>query len=140
MNRTGRGGINMRGGIDATFPLSDEQLMEISLNSAKNVLRIAAENEGCERLAENAWNTIMDIACGSNGERRPFDRHDYDILRAARAVSPDAVLTSGELTDAAYMQDDLGTRFTISGGEVMELDAHLEARYDEQNGGDDLPF
>ena len=46
----------------------------------------------------------------------------------------------GEVTARQYGDADLGTRFTISGGEVMELDGHLESRYDEQNGGDDLPF
>ena len=51
--------------------------------------------------------------------------------------------------DAAWLQterrialddSDLGTNCIISGGEVLELDSHLESRYDEQNGGDDLPF
>ena len=56
----------------------------------------------------------------------------HDLLEA---------LDNGEWLGAlAYGDADLGTRFTISGGEVMELDAHLEARYEEQNGGDDLPF
>ena len=65
--------------------------------------------------------------------RRPVDRDDADILAAARTVSPDAVLTSGKA-------QELGTRFTISGGEVMELDSHLESQYNEQNGDIDLPL
>ena len=47
---------------------------------------------------------------------------------------------AGDRAAIAYGDFDLGTRSYISGGEVMELDGHLESRYDEQNGGDDLPF
>jgi hypothetical protein len=46
----------------------------------------------------------------------------------------------GEVTALQYGDYDLGTRFTISGGEVMELDSYLESRYDEANGDIDLPF
>ena len=35
--------------------------------------------------------------------------------------------------------ENLGTCFTISGGEVMELDAHLESQY-ELNTEEDMPF
>lgn len=73
--------------------------------------------------------------------RLPFDRDDADILTAARKVAPGAVLTAGDLTRQAYGEEkELGTRFTIMGGEVMELDSHLEGQYDEQNGDIDLPF
>lgn len=45
-----------------------------------------------------------------------------------------------ERTDAAYMAGELGTHTIVSGGEVLELDGHLESQYDEQNGDVDLPF
>jgi rRNA maturation protein Nop10 len=37
---------------------------------------------------------------------------------------------------------DAGTQFIISGGEVLELDSHLESDYDERNGDieTDMPF
>lgn len=51
---------------------------------------------------------------------------------------------ANERASAEYIRtcsgDDLGTHFIISGGEVLELDAHLESQYDEQNGDMDLPF
>jgi hypothetical protein len=40
----------------------------------------------------------------------------------------------------AFADSDLGTKVIVSGGEVLELDSHLEAQYDEQNGDIDLPF
>lgn len=36
-------------------------------------------------------------------------------------------------------EEDYGHRFTIAGGEVMELDAHLESQY-ELNTEEDMPF
>lgn len=106
MNKTGRGGISMRGGIDATFPLTQDQLNEVKLNSAMNIMKVVASYEGGERVAENAWNTIMNIACGDGTtERKPFERDDADILRAARTVSPNAVITSvSEMEHASQFQ------------------------------------
>jgi hypothetical protein len=40
--------------------------------------------------------------------------------------------TNGICTSLAYGQYDLGTRMIISGGEVVEIDSHLESQYDEQ--------
>jgi hypothetical protein len=39
----------------------------------------------------------------------------------------------------AAQPENLGTNFTISGGEVMELDAHLEAQYESLT-EEDMPF
>jgi len=36
--------------------------------------------------------------------------------------------------EVAPWDEDLGARFIISGGEVLELDSHLESAYDERNG------
>lgn len=80
MNTTGRGGFNMRGGVDDPRPLTQDQLDDIRLNTAMHILtRIVDGQLGGERMAESAWNTVMNIACGSV-ERQPFDIADRDIL------------------------------------------------------------
>lgn len=109
MNKNGTGGINMRGGLNPEYPLTQEQLDELRLNSSMHLLRIAAENTGGERLAENAWGAIMDICLKSDSHVRHAsrlpDHDDAAILAAARTVSPDAVLTSGGLTNMVYGDD-----------------------------------
>lgn len=46
--------------------------------------------------------------------------------------------TLNELHDAAYGMLDFGTRTVILGGEVLELDTYLDARYYEED--TELPF
>lgn len=70
-------------------------------------------------------------ACNAGRSHRKvvIDHNDRAILQAAHdAGFPDAVMTS----------ENLGTRCMVSGGEVMELDSHIEARYEEMTDAD--PF
>ena len=70
----------------------------------------------------------------------PPDRDDAAILQAARAIFPNAVLV-GDMVRAEYGlgPENLGTHVIISGGEVMEIDSHLEATYEERT-EEDMPF
>ena len=65
--------------------------------------------------------------CGGKIEAQPMLRGVcYDCYRS--------VVNSFE-----PQPENLGTYFTISGGEVMELDAHLESQY-ELTTEEDMPF
>ena len=60
-------------------------------------------------------------------------------IRVIENVTPQAQKTyfdalSAPAIEVAPWDEDLGARFIISGGEVLELDSHLESAYDERNG------
>lgn len=71
----------------------------------------------------------------------PPDRDDADILKAAHAAGFTGAVLVGDLTRAEYGEgpENLGTHMIISGGEVVELDNHLEAGYEERT-EEDMPF
>lgn len=80
--------------------------------------------------------------CGGEIEESPMMRGVCyscyrDIIgkeqRKAQQIVLDVASTS------APEPENLGTRFIISGGEVMELDTHLESQY-ELNTEEDMPF
>ena len=48
------------------------------------------------------------------------------------------IRTGSEVSELQRDAEWLGTRTTISGGEVMELDTYLESRYDDSV--DEIPF
>ena len=79
-----------------------------------NALQAAREQQDNERVTD----ALM--------ERRADDRQAVD----------EAPWMQGAL---AYGDMDLGTRCIISGGEVCEIDSHLESQYDERT-EEDLPF
>ena len=54
---------------------------------------------------------------------------DNDIGASHKTISMMA-----DAPEVAPWGEDLGARFIISGGEVLELDSHLESAYDERNG------
>ena len=102
--------------------------------------RLTAECEHRTQESEEWLAAYIVAELEIHNERRPFDRDDAAILQAARAIFPNAVLV-GDMVRAEYGlgQENLGTRFTISGSEVMEIDSHLEAGYEERT-EEDMPF
>ena len=102
-------------------------------------LQSPKQDEANRRIGNNieadAFHQLLEF-CDNNTAHRNKAADVAEQKRQAAEIAAD----NEWLGALAYGDADLGTRFTISGGEVMELDAHLEARYEEQNGGDDLPF
>lgn len=65
----------------------------------------------------------------------PADEREATDAECAAVAEWLASDTDRELTDSS----NLGTRCIVSGGDVMELDAHLEAQYEDQY-DEELPF
>jgi hypothetical protein len=57
-----------------------------------------------------------------------FCLHAWDVI-----VSKQDVDNTPEV-EPWNVIEDLGAQFIVSGGEVLELDSHLESAYDERNG------
>ena len=88
----------------------------------------------------HGW-TESETQTALRAEKRKAREIAFAVWNASQITDEEAealqkALDSVRGADAA----DLGTRFTISGGEVMELDSHLESQYDEMNGDVELPF
>ena len=59
---------------------------------------------------------------------------DCDNCKFQPDVEPWNVIPDSDTVSEIVTVTEIGTRFIVSGGEVLELDSHLESAYDERNG------
>lgn len=112
---------------DVLLAESEQQVRDIFADC--EILRVELLKQDYEQDLESQKNAALIWAqCQEPADEEMDAVHNY--IYAAEA---------GDLAALQYGDFDLGTRAMISGGEVMELDAHLEARYDEKT-EEDMPF
>lgn len=122
-------------------------------------MNIPTELAHARKTAETAWklyNLIVDDERATKEQRtsallkaNELDNLSHQWYMRWQAVGGtsdiesivDAEMSLNEKTRAAYGEapENFGTHVVISGGEVMELDAHLEASYEERT-EEDMPF
>jgi hypothetical protein len=87
--------------------------------------------------------SYMDLFNALQAAREQQDDNDQAVIAALNEEQADDREPVDEapwmLGALAYGDMDLGTRCIISGGEVCEIDSHLESQYDERT-EEDLPF
>jgi len=113
--------------LETGIPLTTLEKLQAKLEVAQSLQK----QTGWNNIVSKGWELEGEVFVALVDFANADPQH---VLNAEQEPNWDEIVT--------VTNSELGARFIVSGGEVMELDSHLESAYDERNGDIelDMPF